>query len=184
MTEGVDLVFPAGTTIPARGYPVFTESLKAFEAVYPGVAAIEWTGGGLNNSGEEIALETPGGVEVDVDFTSWKVSAATGGSPGAANVLVDSQDPETFVDLPVAGSFVSGDPLVVDGSAFDDVAVDVVRVRFVRDVEPSFPFSFEYWCPGSRVASRCRPAATDGVAVINESHYSQTLPPWVQGIAY
>ena len=178
MTEGVDLVFPAGTTIPAGGYLVITASLAAFEAVYPGVAAIEWTGGGLNNGGEEIKLETAGGVEVDVvayddgsvddladvwpnepdgdgpslelidstldnaDFNSWKVSAATGGSPGAANMLVDTTDPVVSSVVPADGDEVSPGLLTVSGDVFDaESGVDRVRVLVRRtDVSP-----VEYW---------------------------------------
>ena len=169
MTEGVDLVFPAGTTIPAGGYLVITASLAAFEAVYPGVAAIEWTGGGLNNGGDEIKLETAGGVEVDVvayddgsvddladvwpnepdgdgaslelidstldnaDFNSWKVSAATGGSPGTANVLVDVTGPVVSSVAPVDGAVVPAGLIDVSGDVSDDLSgVDRVRVSLSR----------------------------------------------------
>ena len=71
ITQGIDMVFPAGTTIPAGGYLVITKDLGDFQSVYPGVAALEWDDGSLSNGGEDIKLDTPAGVEVDVvDYLS------------------------------------------------------------------------------------------------------------------
>ncbi len=121
--EGFDLdgmiVFPAGTVIPAGGFLVVTENLTAFQTAYPGIAAIQWTDGGLSNGGENVTLDDADGLRVDaveysdsgdwpaepdgngpslelIDptldnalFASWQASEATDGSPGMANVPVD-----------------------------------------------------------------------------------------------
>ena len=168
LEEGVDITFPANTSIPAGGYLVITKSLTDFQAAYPGVAALEWADGSLSNGGEDIQLVSPSGIEVDVvdyddegdwptepdgggpslelidpaldnaDPASWKVSAAIGGSPGAANELVDVTDPVVSSVVSADGDVVPAGLVDVAGSVTDsESGVDRVRVLVRRTDGPS-----------------------------------------------
>ena len=63
--DGFTFTIPEDTTIAAGGYFVATDDLVAFQQLYPGVAAVQWTSGSLSNNGEEITLTSGAGVLVD-----------------------------------------------------------------------------------------------------------------------
>ncbi|MEM6264037.1 MAG: lamin tail domain-containing protein [Bacteroidota bacterium] len=67
-SQGVDYTFPAGTTVPANGYLlVALDSIRMQD--YFGVAALQWTGNSLSNSGEDIVIIDDNGVTIDsVDY--------------------------------------------------------------------------------------------------------------------
>ena len=146
------ITFPASTTIPAGGYLVVTENLAAFELRYPGVGpVIEWTDGGLSNSGENVRLENSTGVRVDeveyedggdwptepdgtgpslelidpnldnTDAASWQVSQP-GGTPGAANPEPPLLCNSLVVDIDIAaGDLPTAGDDVILGTPSADV---------------------------------------------------------------
>ena len=65
-TDGVNYVFPAGTTIPALGYLVVAANPVQFTTAFGSVAVLRgpWTGE-LSNSSELITLESAGGEVID-----------------------------------------------------------------------------------------------------------------------
>ena len=88
-SRGVDLVFPAGTTLDAGAYLVIAADLATFSATYGGGINVvgPWQGS-LNNSFEEIELEDALGDRVDrvtyADEGDWAVrrSINSGGVSG------------------------------------------------------------------------------------------------------
>ena len=66
-TQGIDLTFPLGTTIPAHGYIVVVKNRTAFASQYPGVPpgiVFGPYGGQLNNDGEKVEVSKPGDLDV------------------------------------------------------------------------------------------------------------------------
>lgn len=83
-TQGVEHVFPAGTTMPAGSYLTLAKSASAFSSVF-GFQPIVWTNGALTNTpGEDIELSDANGNVIDVvDYMNaapWPIEAAGGGS--------------------------------------------------------------------------------------------------------
>jgi len=82
-TQGVTHTFEAGTSIGANSYLLVAGDAQAMMDSY-GVSAIEWTSGGLSNSGEDIVLTDLGGNEIDIvdydDGLPWPAQADGGGS--------------------------------------------------------------------------------------------------------
>jgi hypothetical protein len=56
-TSGISFTFPA-TTLPAGAYTVITGELAKFNTQFPGVSAVQWTSGKLDNNGETVRIET------------------------------------------------------------------------------------------------------------------------------
>ena len=174
---GFTFTVPDGTTIAAGDYFVVTEDLAVFEQLYPGVAALEWTGGALSGGGETITVVTDSGAVADevtyddgspddpedvfpnepdgngpslelIDPAldndlpeSWKVSDAFGGSPGAANELVDVTDPVVSDVTPADGDVVSEGLLDISGTVTDsESGVNRVRVVVRRLDGPTIEF--------------------------------------------
>ena len=65
--QGVRLEFPAGASIPARGFVVVCRFVPAFAEAFdlPEPSLFEWIGSRLDNGGERIALVDADGVLVD-----------------------------------------------------------------------------------------------------------------------
>lgn len=88
-SSGVVHTFPSGTIIPAGGFLVVAVDSVAFESVF-GMPALQWTSGGLSNSGEAITIRTALGVVADTvyydDNADWPAEADQG---GASLVLCD-----------------------------------------------------------------------------------------------
>ena len=81
--SGISFTFPA-TTLPAGGYTVITNvTPAAFALRYPGVTALQWASGKLDNNGETIRLET-GTYDLGIlDFRyegNWYPQTRTGAS--------------------------------------------------------------------------------------------------------
>jgi VCBS repeat-containing protein len=55
--SGITFTFPV-LTVPANGYAVITQDLVKFAAQFPGVSAVQWAGGRLDNNGESLRVET------------------------------------------------------------------------------------------------------------------------------
>ncbi len=55
--SGLTFTFPA-TTITAGGYAVITQNLASFNSQYPGVTAVQWSAGRLDNNGESLRITT------------------------------------------------------------------------------------------------------------------------------
>lgn len=89
--RGLSFTF-AATTVSAGGYVVITQSLPNFTAQYPGVPAVQWTSGRLDNSGESLRIET-GTYQLGIlDFRyegSWYPETRTGASLGIVDPAAD-----------------------------------------------------------------------------------------------
>jgi len=107
--------------LPAGGYVVFAFDSAAIANVYGHTGAVEWTSGGLSNSGEDITLEDPLGNTVDSvnydDAAPWPVSAdGNGPSLVICDVSQDNNDgtnwfaSSTDVGLNINGSDIFGSP--------------------------------------------------------------------------
>ncbi len=69
MRGGVDLDFPAGTTIPAGGYLVVAASTSTIQAHYPAVTVVGDWSGSLGNDGDLIRLiDATGNLADEVDY--------------------------------------------------------------------------------------------------------------------
>ncbi|MES2708277.1 MAG: Ig-like domain-containing protein [Verrucomicrobiota bacterium] len=80
--SGLTFTFPA-TTLAAGGYLVITQNLPAFTAQYPGVPAVQWASGRLDNSGESLRITTGGYGLGILDFRyegTWYPETRTGAS--------------------------------------------------------------------------------------------------------
>jgi hypothetical protein len=96
LADGIDFNFPAGSSIPARGYAVVARNTAQFNAKYPGVSVIGQFGPAttLNNAGERVALldgnnDVIFSVTYD-DVPPWPVQA-----DGSGNSVVPL-NPESF----------------------------------------------------------------------------------------
>lgn len=77
-TDGIDLVFAAGTKIPAKAILIIAHDSSKYSG------SIQWSDGKLSNGGEAIVLQNAGGETVDVveyaDESPW-LSTPDGGGP-------------------------------------------------------------------------------------------------------
>ncbi len=103
-TDGVDFVFPAGTTIAAGGYLVVARDAARIRAAY-GLGEAEVLGnyaGALSNGGEELELSDASGRRVDrVEYSDdfpWP-TAPDGGGPSleCVNPLLDNDSPRNWL---------------------------------------------------------------------------------------
>lgn len=115
VTEGLDFVFPDSTWISPGGFLVLTTAPLTYAGL--GYPVLDWGTGGLNNSGELLALRGPDGAVVEsVEFSdtgdwdsapdgqgpslerlhldmdahqpqAWSASIGHGGTPGSTNSL-------------------------------------------------------------------------------------------------
>jgi VCBS repeat-containing protein len=131
--SGVTFSFPA-LVIPANGYAVITQDLAKFTAQFPGVAAVPWTGGRLDNNGESIRIETAGYGLGILDFRyegNWFPATRAGASLEIINPLADRTNwdlrtswqpgvpspggPSAFgVVTPPDTELAGGEPMVID----------------------------------------------------------------------
>jgi hypothetical protein len=79
VTQGVSFVFPANTSLNAGDYLVIAKDAALVDAVFGVSGTLQWTSGGLKNSGEDIAIQNSLGdtmAYVDYDDASpWPVAA-------------------------------------------------------------------------------------------------------------
>ena len=115
LSEGLDATLPDSTWIPGGGFLVVTTAPVTYAGL--GYPVVDWGSGGLNNSGELLALRAPDGSVVEsVEFSdtggwdsapdgqgpslerlhlhldahlpeAWEASIGHGGTPGAPNSL-------------------------------------------------------------------------------------------------
>ena len=82
-TSGITYTFPLGTNLAPGAYYVIAEHLGRFQTQFPGVPAVQWTSGKLDNSGERVRIEiTPFGLGVlDFEYSdTWYPTTAGGGA--------------------------------------------------------------------------------------------------------
>ena len=114
LRDGVEFTFPNGASLDP-GAMLLVAKTAATYAALPGVPVFQWTSGDLSNGGETLTLADENGNPVDsltyddaapwptlpdgsgpslsllapgldnADAANWAASAATGGTPGAAN---------------------------------------------------------------------------------------------------
>ena len=79
LTEGVDFVFPANTYLAIGAYLVVAKDSALVNSVFGITGTLQWTDGGLKNSGEDIEIQNSLGdtlIYVDYDDSSpWPVEA-------------------------------------------------------------------------------------------------------------
>jgi hypothetical protein len=84
LDNGVDYLFPNGTTLPVGGYLVVAKDPAALLAKFPGILAIGPFNNKLNRGGDKIVLKDPNGNKADsVEFFDggrWPSAADGGGS--------------------------------------------------------------------------------------------------------
>ena len=132
--SGIEFTFPS-TTLAAGAYTVITGDLVKFAAQFPAVAAVQWTGGKLANSGDRIRIETGAYGLGILDFRyegNWYPDTRTGASleivnPAAARNTWGEQSswqpcvptpggPSTFgVVAPPDGSITSAESAILHG---------------------------------------------------------------------
>lgn len=116
--NGITFTFPT-LTIPAGGYTVITDNSAKFTAQFPGVPALQWTGGALKNEGEGVRYEVAGynfGI-LDFNYEPWYPSTLGG---GAALQIIDPLAPRASWSL--AESWQPGFPSPGGPSAFGVLA--------------------------------------------------------------
>ncbi|MDB6071219.1 MAG: exported protein of unknown function, partial [Verrucomicrobiales bacterium] len=82
ITNGITFSF-AALTIPPGGYAVITQNLTVFNTQYPGVSAVQWTSGRLDNGGETVRIQTGTYALGILDFRydgAWYPETRTGAS--------------------------------------------------------------------------------------------------------
>jgi hypothetical protein len=102
---GVNLTFPSVVIAPGA-YQVIAVKSSAMQTVF-GVSAIQWTSGGLSNSGETIALLSPAGDTIDkvsyLPAAPWPAGAnSLGRSIVLCNPNTDNNDPANWQDCATA----------------------------------------------------------------------------------
>ena len=137
---GIEFTFPAGTTLAPGAFFVLARNPAVFSAQHPGVTANGIFTGKLSDDGETLALATAGGapvlaVEYDdetpwplaadgIGFslvrldagdgdkgTSWRASAAAGGSPGSDDAE-PAQHPSVVINEVLARPASGGEPTI------------------------------------------------------------------------
>lgn len=112
---GVTLTFPAVTINPGS-YQLIAVRASAMQSVF-GASAIQWTSGGLNNSGETIAILNPAGDTIDkvayLAAAPWPLGAnSQGHSLVLCNPNSDNNDPANWQDCATAtGIIINGKEL-------------------------------------------------------------------------
>jgi hypothetical protein len=130
-TQGVTHTFGAVTMNPGE-YLVVAVDAAAMQNVFGYSTAIEWTGGGLSNGGEDIVLVDAGGFTIDIvdydDSGFWPSGSAAGQPDGGGASLVlcdpnsDNNDPTNwFASTTSTGVTVNGKLLLASPGAADAV---------------------------------------------------------------
>lgn len=96
ITEGIVYTFVAEDTIKAGGYFVLAYNSANYEG------SVQWTDGGLKNSGEDVVLKDAAGATVDsVDYDDWgsdwpKWADGSGSSLELVDYMSDNNDPANW----------------------------------------------------------------------------------------
>ncbi|MEM8584797.1 MAG: lamin tail domain-containing protein [Bacteroidota bacterium] len=116
MSDGFDLDFPAGTTIPAEGFLILCVNEAAFVNTlgYSG-ATLQWTEGALNNGGETVAISNDNGVVVSSvtydDMVPWPTEPdGDGPSLQVCDPTMDLNNPANWA------ASATGTGVVINGS--------------------------------------------------------------------
>ena len=90
ISEGLEFTFPEESWLPAGSYVVVTTAPMSYSGL--GYPVFDWGGGGLNNSGEMLALRAPNGAVVEYvqysDHSPWD-SAPDGQGPSLERLFLD-----------------------------------------------------------------------------------------------
>ena len=161
ISQGIDMVF--GNIILASGaYLVVTKNTESFASYY-GFEAIQWDGGSLSNSGEQIVLENAFGDRVDVvnfdDQGGWPVGAdGQGFSLELCDPYRDNSVPEnwkqsmTSTGLIIDGKQLFASPGMPNEIDCDDLinhTVDVLSLQFDPKHLTIFPGETVQWINNS-----------------------------------
>ncbi len=138
--QGIVFTFPS-VTLPANDYIVVCLDSLAIDNNF-GVAAYEWTSGGLNNGGEDIVLKDNLGITLDsVDYddaTPWPAGSAAGQPDGGGPSLVlcdlasDNNDAanwsvsSTGTGIMINGNELMGSPGMANSCCVTAYGTDVI----------------------------------------------------------
>jgi len=166
VTQGVDLTF-GNETINAGQYLVVAKNASAMQDAF-GVTAVEWTGGGLKNSGEDIEIKDPNdNVVAYVDYGNsdpWPTQE-TGKSIRFCDPSLDNNDAANWsisVEFlaTVGGEDIYGTPGAGCGSAtlsadFEADNTNITAGESVNftDLSAGNPTSWEWTFSGGTPAS-------------------------------
>ncbi|MCA9263946.1 MAG: tandem-95 repeat protein [Planctomycetales bacterium] len=116
-SDGIDFVFPAGTTMAPSSYLIVAESPDTMDGVYGVPAVGPWTGS-LNNEGDNLVLRNAVGDVVDrVDYGvafPWPVgSAGDGGSMELINPSLDNDLGGSWRTSQVTSETLPSEPIIL-----------------------------------------------------------------------
>lgn len=147
ITQGVSHTF-GNVTIAAGGYLVVARSASNMMDAF-GISAVEWTSGGLSNSGEDIEIRNT--FDMVVAFVDYGVSSPwppkeTGKSIRFCDPSLDNNDPANWsisVEYlaTIGGDIIYGTPLADCGEANPAVKLDITNINNGQTVFNGEPFS-------------------------------------------
>ena len=116
VTEGVDFIFPANTYLTVGSYIVVAKDSASVNSVFGITGTLQWTDGGLKNSGEDIEIQNSLGdtlIYVDYDDSSpWPVEAdGDGYSLEFCDVNKDNNDGSNWTISGKLATVINGDSI-------------------------------------------------------------------------
>jgi hypothetical protein len=116
VTEGVDFIFPANTYLTIGSYIVVAKDSASVNSVFGITGTLQWTDGGLKNSGEDIEIQNSLGdtlIYVDYDDSSpWPVEAdGDGYSLEFCDVNNDNNDGSNWTISGNLAAVINGDSI-------------------------------------------------------------------------
>jgi hypothetical protein len=205
--DAVDFTFPAGSSIPAKGYVTVTQNGAMFSTKYSKTPVGEWLGG-LNNEGELIELRNAGGTLIDrADYQlgfpwptygdatdvsmqllnanldnelggSWRSAAPT---PGLANsVVIDNAPPQIRQVTHEPALPRSATDVTITARVTDPDGVKSVTLEY-QDVAPGNYIKLTDAAYGTSWQSiAMRDDGRSGDATANDGMYTDIVPATVQ----
>lgn len=109
VTEGVEFIFPAATIINAGGYLVIAKDAALVNSVFGISGTLQWTSGGLKNSGEDIEIQNSVGDTIDYvnysDGSPWPIKAD--GDGPSIELCDESSDNNLASNWSISEKFIS-----------------------------------------------------------------------------
>lgn len=175
-TQGVEFVFPAGSSIAPGQYQVLAKFSAAFQAAFGFAPAYQFNGA-LNNTGEDVELRNASNDVVD--YFDYKVDApwaaqANGGGPSLVlcNVNDDNEQPQNWriattpTSISLNGTPVFANPGAPAGCPTDVIANDDAVSTLVSTSVTFNPLSNDFLPnPATNVSIAATPA--HGTAAVN-----------------